>query len=119
MIDCPECWHQFHSGNKCPACGHVIPGAVAASPLRDGSISEAQRSSDAWLIRQGIVTEDMTSEERKQAIHDYRKSILKKPRKVETDPRAWAREVLERDSPGFYEETLAKEALASISGDDE
>jgi hypothetical protein len=112
MIDCPECWHQFHSGNSCPACGHVIHRPAVPVEKRDEKISDAQSHADAWLVRQGIVTEDMTAEERKQAVTEYRKSIMKKPKAPPS--RAWAREILERENVDYLQEKFAVEALAEV-----
>ena len=115
MIDCPECWHQFHSGASCPACGHVINRPPVEK--RDENLSAAQSHADAWLVRQGIISEGMTPEERKQAVTEYRKSIMKKTKAPPS--RAWAREILERDNIGYIQEKLALEALAETVPDED
>lgn len=109
MIECPECWHQFHDGNKCPACGHVIPRA----PIQRDETS-ATRSADEWLIRQGIISEGMTYEERKKAIHEYRQTVL--ARKPVAD-KSWARSILASGSSSYFSHKLATEALGDGNED--
>ena len=66
----------------------------------------------AWLLREGIVTEEMTTPERMKAMAVYRIRISREP---PPDPLEWARRILRRFEDGEYilpiQERMAKEAL--------
>lgn len=114
MIECPECLEVF-KGLKC-SCGYTPK--VAAFTHRASSSPEhgLTRSSQDWLLSNGIHKAGMTRAEKTLANRAYMKRLGKTGAKAQVEPHAWAYEIITKLADGEVVNSWAEKLARDVTG---
>jgi len=115
MIECPECMEVFN-GSKC-SCGYVPRAAVAffgEKPIRDERALTEQAQS--WLAHNGIHKPGMTRAEKTKANFAYMKRLAATAKKADTEPHAWAYEILTKIADGEVVSVFQEKCARDVTG---
>lgn len=115
MIECPKCFSTF-AGKRC-TCGYEPRNAVAyisETPTRDERALTEQAQS--WLAHNGIHKPGMTRAEKTKANFAYMKRLAATAKKADTEPHAWAYEILTKIADGEVVSAFQEKCARDVTG---
>lgn len=118
MIECPKCFNQFN-GAKC-GCGYVPRNTapINATQFQERMAREREFQAECarWLLHNRVITAQMSKPEKMKAMAVYRARLLKARPIAETEPRAWAYEILSKIADGEIVSPVQEQMAREVTG---